>query len=149
MQKRVSVWQIANGATHLTIRKDGGNLPFHFDSKNPKQWGPQMHFQVSEALGNLPIPRIMSPIFLPSDCADLALAELHPEEWRRFQAAGNSSRHVSVMRDAQEHRTMSYLRNIGTIWLSNRTSTRVCMLQDYTANSFTLPDQRGRTASSW
>jgi hypothetical protein len=149
VKRAVSVWEISNAATHLRIRKQDGDLPFHFDYKNRRQWGPQMHFQVSEALGNLPIPRILSPIFLPSDCADLALAELHPEEWRRLQAAGNSSRHVSVIRDAQEHRTLTYLRDIGTLWASSNASTRVCMLQDYTATPVTLPDWRGRTAASW
>jgi len=149
VRRQVTVWEVESAATHVRLHKQGGDMSFHFDCKNDQQWGPQLHFQVSEAMGNLPIPRIASAIFLPSDCADLALAELHHEEWRRLQAAGTSARHVSVIRDAQEYRTMSYLRNIDAFWKGSRASTRVSMLQDYTASSITLPDQRGRTAASW
>jgi hypothetical protein len=149
VRRQVTVWQIESASTHIRIHKEDGESSFHFDCKNAQQWGPQLHFQVAEDQVNLPIPRLVSAIFLPSDCADLALAELHHEEWRRLQAAGASARHVSVIRDAQENRTMTYLRNIEALWKGSVASTRICMLQDYTASFVTLPDHRGRTAASW
>ena len=145
VRKRSTVWKIASAATHLLIRKEGGGLPFHFDYKNSGQWGPQLHFQVAETLGGLPIPRIPSPTFLPTDCIDLALAELHHEDWRRRQAAGANSRHVSLIRRAQENRTKTYLRNIASLWDGDTSCTRVCMLQEYTATVTALPDQHNRT----
>jgi hypothetical protein len=150
VKRKVTVWQIANSATHIRIRRDTDVLPFHFDYKNLGQWGPQLHFQVSEELGNLPIPRILSGAFLPTDCADLVLSELHHDDWRRHQAAGASSRNMSTMRDGQEHRTMSYLRNIASLWQGDRRATRVCMLQDYTSTHPALPGHSGRLpAKSW
>lgn len=145
VRKKSTVWKIANTATHLVIRKEGGRLPFHFDYKNPGQWGPQLHFQVAEALGGLPIPRIPSTAFLPTDCIDLALAELHHEDWRRRQAAGSNGRHVAIIRRAQENRAKTYLRNIASLWDGDTSSTRICMLQGYTATVAALPDQHDRT----
>jgi len=147
--RKVTVWQIENAATHIKIAKNGCELPFHFDYKNPGQWGPQLHFQVSEELSDLPIPRIPSPIFLPSDCADFLLAELHYVEWRQLQASGDSQRHVSVIRNGQEYRALVYLKNIGSIWGDDRGSTRICMLQDYTASVTSLPDHRNRMPAPW
>lgn len=147
VRKAATVWAIVRSATHVTISKDDGNMPCHFDYKNDAQWGPQLHFQVSEDLGNLPIPRIPSASFLPTDCADLLLAELHHEEWRQLQAAGSSSRHVSVIREAQEQRTKAYIENIASLWRGDTKSTRVCMLQNYTATVSALPDRRGRSVA--
>jgi hypothetical protein len=150
VKKSRTVWEIVGSATHVTISKDDGHMSCHFDYKNRGQWGPQLHFQVSEDIGNLPIPRILSPSFLPTDCADLILAELHPEAWRQLQAAGTSSRHVSVIREAQEHRTKTYVENIANMWRGDTKSTRVCMLQNYTATIAALPDRRGRSlARPW
>ncbi|MDP3859497.1 MAG: hypothetical protein Q8Q73_17210 [Stagnimonas sp.] len=150
VQKSKTAWEIVGSATHVTIRKNDGHLPCHFDYKNGGQWGPQLHFQVSENVGNLPIPRIPSTSFLPTDCADLILSELHHEEWRQLQAAGGSSRHVSVIRSAQEHRTKAYVENIANMWRGDTKSTRVCMLQNYTATVAALPDRHGRlVARPW
>jgi len=146
VKKAKTIWNIATTATHVEIYKNDGRMPCHFDYKNDRQWGPQLHFQVSESIGNLPIPRILSMSFLPTDCADLLLAELHHEEWRRLQAAGSSSRHVSVIRDAQEHRTKAYIENIANLWHGDKKSTRICMLQNYTATVEALPNCRGRSA---
>lgn len=145
-RRRSSVWRISASATHVTIRKEGGELPCHFDYKNASQWGPQLHFQIAETLGNLPIPRIPSTTFLPTDCIDLALAELHHEEWLRHQNVGANSRHVSVVRNAQENRTKVYLQNVASLWSDDKSCTRVCMLQNYTATVEALPDQLGRIA---
>ncbi|ESW95650.1 hypothetical protein X769_28270 [Mesorhizobium sp. LSJC268A00] len=147
VKKATTIWAIVGSATHVTISKDNGNMPCHFDYKNNQQWGPQLHFQVSENLGNLPIPRIPSTAFLPTDCADLVLAELHHEAWRQLQAAGSSSRHVSVIREAQEHRTRAYVENIASFWRGDTKSTRVSMLQNYSATIAALPDRRGRSVA--
>lgn len=148
VRKSCTVWKLTSAATHVSIRRDrdGGFLAFHFDYKNRNQWGPQVHFQVSETIGRLPIPRLLTTAFLPTDCADVMLAELHRDEWRRRQHEGSSSRNVSVLRDAQEKRTISYLRDIESMWNSDHKSTRFTMLQDYTATLKALPDWRGRDA---
>ncbi len=143
-KKRATAWEIRSTETHLRICRDTDVLPCHFDYKNSGQWGPQLHFQVSEELGNLPIPRILSGAFLPTDCADLVLSELHHEEWRRHQAASAHEHNMSIMRNAQEHRTMCYLQNIAGLWRGDRRSTRVCMLQDYTSTLASLPGHSGR-----
>lgn len=146
--RKCRVWQVERSATHLAIAKEVGRMRFHIDYKNADQWGPQIHFQVDEldALGNLPIPRIPSISFLPTDCADLGLSELHPEEWRRVQSSGNMSRHMSVVRSAQEARTLAYVGDIRRQWDGDRRTTRVCMLQDYTAGALGLPDRHGKEA---
>ena len=144
-RKKCRVWQAVQAATHVTLEKDGGQLRFHVDYKNVGQWGPQIHFQIveSDETGNLCIPRMPALSFLPTDCADLALAELHPEEWRKVQASGAKSRHVSIVRSAQQARVLAYLGDIGRQWEQDRLTTRVSMLQDYTAALSGLPDRHG------
>jgi len=147
-KKRSTVWSIANGSTRVTVRKGDRELPFHFDYKNSSQWGPQLHFQVHERIGDLAIPRICSTAFLPTDCADLMLAELHHEDWRATQAAGSNSRHVGLIRDAQENRSRAYIEDVARLWRDGaRSRTRLTMLQDYTASVVGLPDHRGRVAA--
>ncbi len=147
-RKACNVWKLQTAATHVDIIRDEGDgrLSFHFDYKNTNQWGPQIHFQVSEQVGDLPIPRLVATAFLPTDCADLILSELHHEEWRKLQFASKSKADVSVLRDAQEHRTMGYLRDIASLWSADRAYTRFTMLQNYTSRLTALPDQRGRAA---
>lgn len=149
-RRSCTVWKLDTAATHVSIvcEESDGRLYFHFDYKNANQWGPQVHFQVSEQVGNLPIPRLVTTAFLPTDCADLILSELHHEEWRKLQFARGSQANVSVLRDAQEHRTMSYLRDIAALWNDDRAYTRFTMLQDYTSRLKALPDQRGRAAKA-
>lgn len=142
--RKSDVWRIRNCATRLHLAHASGGLPCHIDYKNVDQWGPQLHFQLSEDVCNLPIPRLLSPSFLPTDCADLALAELHHLEWRQKQAQGASGPLMSIIRNGQEHRALSYLRDIRMHWERDRRATRVSMLQDYTATLTALPDHRGR-----
>ncbi|MDX7952418.1 hypothetical protein P7D22_14700 [Lichenihabitans sp. Uapishka_5] len=144
--RRSSVWQIKHCATHVVLHKNGRSLPCHFDYKNGNQWGPQMHFQVSERLCDIPIPRVPTGCFLPTDCADLALAELHHEEWRRQQASSRNMRETSLLRDAQENRVMSFLADVQSHWMRDKRCTRVCMLQNYTSTVAALPDHKGRLA---
>lgn len=147
-RRKCKTWKIVRVATHLTLRKVAGQLSCHFDYKNAGQWGPQIHFQVKETAenGDLPIPRIISTSFLPTDCADLGLAELHPESWRKLQASGRMSHHTSVVRTAQEQRSLAYLADIRKQWNDDTKATRISMLQDYTSNVSSLPDRLGRQA---
>lgn|GEM_PF-2987851 len=146
--RRCRVWKVIHSATHLTLSKDGGQLCFHIDYKNASQWGPQIHFQIEEApeTGNLPIPRLPSLSFLPTDCADMGLAELHPLEWRRVQASMAMNHHMSVVRTAQERRATAYVADIRRQWDDDSRATRICMLQNYTANIGGLPDRHGNEA---
>lgn len=146
--RRCRVWRILRSATHIALSKDGGQLRCHIDYKNPGQWGPQVHFQINEAAenGNLPIPRIPSLAFLPTDCADLALSELHPEEWKKVQASGAMSRHMSLVRSSQERRSLAYIADIRRKWDEDRQMTRISMLQDYTANVGGFLDSHGNEA---
>lgn len=147
--KKSRVWKVVRSATHLALAKDGGCLRFHFDYKNAGQWGPQLHFQVDETPenGNLPIPRMPSLSFLPTDCADLGLAELHPQEWRQVQASRAMNHHMSVVRSAQESRSVTYVNDVRRQWDDDRRATRICMLQDYTAKITGFPDRHGNEAS--
>ncbi|RYG38920.1 MAG: hypothetical protein EON93_01080 [Burkholderiales bacterium] len=147
-RRRCRVWQIVHSATHVSIEKEAGGLRFHVDYKNAGQWGPQVHLQIEESPehGDLPIPRIPAMSFLPTDCADLALSELHPEEWRRTQGAGGMQHHMSVVRNAQESRTLAYVSDIRRQWNQDTRLTRISMLQDYTAAIAGLPDRHGRDA---
>jgi hypothetical protein len=146
--RRCRVWRVVQSATHLALSKDGGRLRFHIDYKNAGQWGPQIHFQIDEApdIGNLSIPRIPSLSFLPTDCADLGLAELHPLEWRQVQASMAMNHHMSVVRTAQERRSVAYVNDIRRQWKDDTRATRICMLQDYTAKIDGLPDRHGNEA---
>lgn len=142
--KRCAVWILSNSAVHVEIhRAETAAFKMHFDYKNPKQWGPQMHFQVHEEGVVFPVPRIPSGAFLPTDCADLMLSELHPEEWERLQH--KSTADVSVLREGQELRTMSYLMDIAKKW-EDKQYTRFNMLQRYTSSVVALPTSRGRLA---
>jgi len=147
-KKKCKVWNIGRVATHLTLKKEERRLSCHFDYKNAGQWGPQIHFQVKETEENgfLPIPRIASLSFLPTDCADLGLAELHPEAWRKLQSSGAMSHHTAIVRAAQEQRSLVYLADIAKQWNDDKKATRICMLQDYTSNVRSLPDRHGREA---
>lgn len=146
--RKCRVWQVVRCATHLSLVKDGGRLCFHIDYKNAGQWGPQIHFQVEEAAetGNLPIPRLPSLSFLPTDCADMGLAELHPEEWRRIQQSSAMNHHMSVVRTAQEQRATAYVADIRRQWDDDARATRISMLQDYTGSVGGLPDRHGNEA---
>lgn len=144
IKRRITVWHIEHASTHVSLKRphDGGALDFHFDYKNALQWGPQLHCQVNECIGKLPIPRLLATTFLPTDCADMMLCELHHEDWLKRQRS--STRDTSLIRDAQQHRTMAYVSDISKKWSGERASTRVTMLQDYTAAVVGLPDSRGR-----
>ena len=145
-RKGCAVWFLSNSAVHVEIERDDvPRFKVHFDYKNPKQWGPQMHFQVAEDSVGIPVPRIPTGAFLPTDCADLMLSELHPTDWqlRQHQAASNAD--VAVLRDGQEYRTISYLKDIAKKWES-REFTRFSMLQGYTSSVGALPISRDHVA---
>ncbi|MDP9916736.1 hypothetical protein J2W24_002383 [Variovorax boronicumulans] len=144
--KGCTVWVVTNSAVHVEIhRAEERAFKMHFDYKNPNQWGPQMHFQVHEEDVLFPVPRIPTGAFLPTDCADLMLSELHTEEWKRHQHKSTSSADVSVLRDGQEFRTLSYLKDIAKKW-EDKQFTRFNMLQRYTSSVVALPTSRNRPA---
>jgi hypothetical protein len=135
-------WRIERAATHIKLLKDGYEYPFHFDYKNmvpEPQWGPQAHFQVAEGLCDFPIPRLPTTVFLPSDCLDLILAELHPVEWRTTQKRGENRAHLASVRKGQEARTLAYVAEIRRIWEQDKSVTRVVMLQNFTSSLNLLP----------
>lgn len=145
--KRCSTWHLVDSSSRVDLRREGGgSLTVHFDYKNLGQWGPQMHFQVHEdqehAKGGLPIPRIMTAAFLPTDCADLMLSELHHDSWPQRQHQRSSLADVAQLRKGQENRTLAYLADIKAQWATSK-FTRFTMLQDYTA-SLALPDASNR-----
>lgn len=145
--KRCKVWSLSNSAVHIEInREDVPPFKVHFDYKNPDQWGPQMHFQVHEDDVGFPVPRIPTGAFLPTDCADLMLSELHPTEWEQLQHKSTSKADVAVLRDGQEYRTLSYLRDIAKKW-ENKDFTRFSMLQSYTSSVGALPISRDQLAT--
>lgn len=139
VRKGCAAWFLSNSEVHVEIERDDVS-PFkvHFDYKNPEQWGPQMHFQVSEDIVRIPVPRIPTGAFLPTDCADLMLAELHPTDWQVRQHQAASKPDVAVIRDGQEYRTISYLKDIAKQW-ERREFTRFSMLQNYTSSVGALP----------
>jgi len=136
---KVPMWEIDRISTHLRLKKNGYELPFHFDYKNSDQWGPQIHFQVSENLCDLPIPRLLSNVCLPTDCLDLILSELHPVEWQTVQLAGNNRTHIARVRNAQESRILAYISELKQLWDGDKATTRVNMLQNYTSKLSALP----------
>ena len=142
---RDSTWKIASSAVHITMaHEDESFLSCHFDYKNGGQWGPQMHVQLAEGDHRFPIPRLLSNVFLPTDCADLVLAELMPELWSKEQIRSVNSNHVSVLRRAQEERTGRLLADISSQWGKEKDRTRVSMLQNYTASFAALPNHLGK-----
>ncbi len=148
VKKCGAVWGVLHSSTHIKLeREDNACIELHFDYKNSGQWGPQLHMQVSESqTGGLPIPRLVSPAFLPTDCADIMLCELHPTEWEKHQRAGSSQYHVKVVRDGQEHRTFAYLNDIHSQWKSDGKRTRFSSLQTYSAGLAALPSHNGTPA---
>lgn len=132
-------WGINRISTHLSLKKDGYELPFHFDYKNSEQWGPQVHFQVSEILCDIPIPRLLSNVCLPTDCLDLMLSELHPVEWQETQQAGRNNVYMSKVRTAQENRILAHINELKRLWEDDKRTTRVNMLQNYTSALSVLP----------
>lgn len=148
VKKAGAVWQVRHASTHIRVaRDDGASLELHFDYKNAGQLGPQLHLQVAESqTRGLPIPRLASPAFLPTDCADIMLCELHPLEWERHQRAGNSQWNVAVLRNGQEHRTVAYLTDLHSQWKSDLKRTRFSTVQTYSAGITALPAHNGVSA---
>ncbi len=147
-KKPGAVWAVAHTATHIKVERDDNALHcLHFDYKNANQLGPQLHIQVSEAnTGGLPIPRLASAAFLPTDCADVMLCELHPDAWEKRQRAGNNQWHVGVVRDGQEHRTVAYLNDIASQWRADIKRTRFSLIQAYTSTVPSLPSHKNKLA---
>lgn len=145
------VWEISHGSTHVKVeREDKPSLELHFDYKNIGQLGPQLHVQVAESqTGGLPIPRLVAMAFLPTDCADIMLCELHPTDWERHQRAGGNQWNVTAVRNGQEKRTMAYLNDIHTQWKSDVKQTRFSALQSYTAKVAMLPAHDSSTKRGW
>lgn len=91
-------WEVKRSETHLRWCDDAGaeKMACHFDLKNGTQRGPEYHFQLADGRVRPAIPRMPMACFLPTDCLDLALCELCPEEWPLRQSNMNHERQILV-----------------------------------------------------
>lgn len=139
-----SFWNVERAVTHFRWCDGAGNekMASHFDLKNTGQLGPEYHYQVAENRNRLAIPRLPSVCFLPTDCLDFALAELHPREWPQYQATKQYER--DLVRRAQRARLAYSASEVTRFWDTTQSvQTPISALQRFTSRRpFTLPSHK-------
>lgn len=138
------LWSIEMAVTHVRWCEDGGaeRMHCHFDLKNTGQYGPEYHFQVAENGPRPAIPRLPVACFLPTDCLDLALSELHPVDWSKHQATMTFQR--QILMKAQRARLEHSARDVTRFWDELKgAQTPISALQGYTSKRpFLLPGHK-------
>lgn len=126
-------WQLEAMTTRICIfdsQKAEKLLSVHVDLKEPKQLGPEVHFQISEMnAGGLGVPRVPFGFLLPTDCLDFALAELFPERWGAVQT---SAYDIGRIRKGQLERVKVLAGTILSVWDKQTKRTPASILQDHT-----------------
>lgn len=130
-------FQVVTMVTHLLVFPEDNlhqpALHIHVDKKNAGQLGPEMHVQVSEAFTKqasgmpLAIPRLPSGFLLPTDCLDIMLTEIFPDEWPEAQA---SAHEIQSLRQAQLQRLRRLGAQLEEVWKGKQARTPFSALQN-------------------